>query len=189
MIGAGLLALMLGGPVAAAEIPKEIKVTEAVPVPAGETVSPIARATIFVRNQAESLKLYRDILGLKPYIDNLVEGEEINRIQGTKGVSLKAAILQSGDTISGNLGIYEIVNGPPAAPVTDTRTHVLTGDYAVVFYTEKLDELSDKITRAGYRIVSPPIVLFHDPKKTRQSREMLFFDADGMLVNLIEQGK
>jgi catechol 2,3-dioxygenase-like lactoylglutathione lyase family enzyme len=185
MIRAGLLALMLGGSVAAAEI----KITEPVPVPPGEKVSSLARATLFVRNQEESLKLYRDILGLKPHIQNLVEGEEINKIQGTSGVSLKAAILQSGDSISGNLGLYEIVNGPPAAPVTDTRTHVQTGDYAVVFYTDKLDELSDRIVKAGYRIVSPPIVLFHDPNKTRQSREMLFFDADGMLVNLIEQGQ
>ncbi len=167
----------------------EIKVAEPVPVPVGETVSTLARATIFVRSQAESLKLYRDILGLKAHIDNLVEGEAINTIQGTKGVSLKAAILQSGDAISGNLGIYEILNGPPAAPMTDTRTSVRTGDYAVVFYTEKLDELSDKIIKAGYRVVSPPVVLFVDPKKIKQSREMLFFDADGMLVNLIEQGK
>ena len=166
----------------------EIKIAQAVPVPPGEKVSTLARATIFVRNQETSLRLYQDILGLKPHIQNLVEGEEINKIQGTKGVSLKAAILQSGDSISGNLGIYEIINGPPAAPVTDTRTRVLTGDYAVVFYTDKLDELSDKVIKAGYRIVSPPIVLFPDPKKTKQSREMLFFDADGMLVNLIEQG-
>jgi catechol 2,3-dioxygenase-like lactoylglutathione lyase family enzyme len=179
------VALLMASSVSAAEI----KVTEAVPVPAGEKVSPMARATIFVRDQEASLKLYRDILGLKPYIQNLVEGEEINKIQGTKGVSLKAAILQSGESISGNLGIYEIVNGPPAAPVTDTRTHVVTGDYAVVFYTEQLDELSDRIIKAGYRIISPPIVLFNDPKKTKQSREMLFFDADGMLVNLIEQGE
>jgi hypothetical protein len=179
------LALVLAASVSAAEI----KVTEAVPVPMGEKVSPMARATLFVRDQEASLRLYRDILGLKPYIQNLVEGEAINRIQGTKGVSLKAAILQSGDSISGNLGIYEIMGGPPAAPVTDRRTHVVTGDYAVVFYTDKLDELSDRITRAGYRIISPPIVLFNDPKKARQSREMLFFDADGMLVNLIEQGE
>jgi catechol 2,3-dioxygenase-like lactoylglutathione lyase family enzyme len=185
MIRAGLAMLLLAGPVAAAEI----KVTESVPVPRGEAVSPMARATIFVRDQQKSLKLYRDILGLKPYIDNLVEGEPINVIMGTKGIALKAAILQSGDSITGNLGIYEIVDGPAAAPMSDTRTDVRTGDYAVVFYTEKLDDLADKIIRAGYRIVSPPIILFNDPSKIRQSREMLFFDADGMLVNLIEQGQ
>lgn len=184
MIRAAVLALLLGSAAQAADV----KVTDAVTVPQGELVSPMARATIFVRSQAESLKLYRDILGLKPYIDNLVEGAPINTIMGTKGIALKAAILQSGDSISGNLGIYEIINGPPAAPMTDTRTDARTGDYAVVFYTEKLDELSAKIIKAGYRIVSPPIVLFTDPAKTKQSREMLFFDADGMLVNLIEQG-
>ncbi len=185
MIRAALALALLAGPAFAAEI----KVAEAVPVPRGEAVSPMARATIFVRDQQESLKLYRDILGLKPYIDNLVEGEPINVIKGTKGIALKAAILQSGDSVSGNIGIYEIVNGPPAAAISDTRTDVRTGDYAVVFYTEKLDELSEKIVKAGYRIVSLPIVLFNDPAKTRQSREMLFFDADGMLVNLIEQGQ
>ncbi len=36
----------------------------------GMNVAPLARATIFVRDIDESLKLYRDILGLRPMFDN-----------------------------------------------------------------------------------------------------------------------
>jgi len=165
------------------------KVAAAVPIAPGEKVSSIARATIFVRDQEQSLKLYRDILGLKVYIDNVVEGSAINAIMGTTGVTLRAAILQAGDTTSGNLGIYEIVGEKSSVLRPQRRTHVETGDAAVVFYTRNLDAIAAQVELAGYRVVAMPLVLFNDPAKIVQTREMLFFDADNVLVNLIEEGR
>ena len=40
-------------------------------VPPGVTVSPMTRATLFVRNLDDSLKLYRDILVLKTRINRV----------------------------------------------------------------------------------------------------------------------
>jgi len=158
-------------------------------VPAGYQVSPMTRATIFVRDLDVSLKLYRDLLGLKARVNTIVEGSRINQIMGTKIYALKAVILQAADTIVGNIGIYELIGDERsrlAAP--STRTDTSTGDVAVVFITNNIDGLTEKVRAAGYPIISPPIVLFPREGAKVQTREMMFRDHDGVLVNLIELG-
>ncbi len=48
-------------------------------------VTPLMRSTHFVRDVDESLKLYRDILGLRPRIEQTFKSEEWDRILGTEG--------------------------------------------------------------------------------------------------------
>lgn len=76
----------------------------------GQSLAPMARATIFVRDIDESLKLYRDILGLKPMFDNRWSGQGINAIMGTKDKELRATVLMAGDSTVGNIGIYQLYN-------------------------------------------------------------------------------
>ena len=90
-LGGGLLIaaqVVFGPPVVAQD---NTVVTPLLPMnrPPGETVfqdgmnvAPLARATIFVRDIKESLKLYRDILGLKPMFDNYWKGSGIKRHHG-----------------------------------------------------------------------------------------------------------
>jgi catechol 2,3-dioxygenase-like lactoylglutathione lyase family enzyme len=158
-------------------------------VPDGFAVSAMNRATIFVRDLDESLRLYRDILGLKVRVEKVTEGDRINEIMGTTGYVLHAVILQSGDSVVGNLGIYEISgddrrNVPPPSDRLDT----MTGDVAVVFATNDIDGLTENIRAAGYPLISPPMVLYPVEDAEVQTREMLFRDRDGVLVNLIELG-
>lgn len=158
-------------------------------VPDGFSVSAMNRATIFVRDLDESLRLYRDILGLKVRVERVTEGKRINEIMGTTGYVLHAVILQSGDSAIGNIGIYEISgddrrNVPPPSDHLDT----MTGDVAVVFATNDIDGLTEKIRAAGYALISPPMVLYPVKDAEVQTREMLFRDRDGVLVNLIELG-
>jgi catechol 2,3-dioxygenase-like lactoylglutathione lyase family enzyme len=167
-----------------------IGIAAAQDVPVGFAVSPMTRATLFVRDLDESLKLYRDILGLKTRVATRVEGERINRIMGTRGHALKAVILQSADTIVGNIGIYQLEGDDRSAlPAPSKRTDTVTGDFAVVFITNDIDGLTKKVAAAGYTIIAPPMVLFPREGAEVQTREMMFRDHDGMLVNLIELGK
>ena len=145
------------------------------------------RATIFVRDQAKSLALYRDLLGMNVFFDHYWDNEGINAIMATHHATLHAVVLGSGDHVFGRLGIYQldaasVAKSPP--PVRDTTTK--TGDFALVFRVRHLDMLYAKLKAAGYPIVSAPTVLKPDPAKTRQQREMMFRDPDGVLVNLIE---
>ena len=65
------------------------------PVPAGFKITPMNRATIFVRDQEASLKLYRDILGMRVWFNNFWDNDGINAIMNTKGLTLKAIALES----------------------------------------------------------------------------------------------
>jgi catechol 2,3-dioxygenase-like lactoylglutathione lyase family enzyme len=154
----------------------------------GMNVAPLARATIFVRDIEASLKLYRDILGLRPMFDNYWKGSGINAIMGTDGLELRATVLMAGESVSGNLGIYQLHNDettpPPSTQTPDTRT----GDFALVFPTNDIHRLTAEITAAGYPIVSPPVPLIIREEYAEQPVEMMFRDPDGVLVNLVQAG-
>jgi len=158
-------------------------------IPDGFSVSPMNRATIFVRDLDESLQLYRDLLGLKIRVEMVTEGDAINEILGTKGRTLRAVILQSGDSIVGNIGVYEIIGDDRSGlPPPSDRADTVTGDFAVVFATNDIDGITERVRLAGYPIISPPMVLYPRDNVEVQDREMLFRDRDGVLVNLIEFG-
>lgn len=154
----------------------------------GQVLAPMARTTIFVRDIEVSLKLYRDILGLKPMFDNLWKGIGINNIMGTKGKDLRATVLMAGESTIGNIGLYQLYNEtgtpPPPARTADTRI----GDVAVIFPTNDIWGLTNKIKAAGYVIISPPVTLLERPNMKEQALEMMFRDADGVLVNLVQSG-
>ena len=155
----------------------------------GQALAPMARATIFVRDIETSLKLYRDILGLKPMFDNYWKGKGINKIMGTDGKELRATVLMAGDSVVGNIGIYQLYKESgrqPRAPVQTADTRI--GDVAVVFPTNDIWGLTKKIQAAGYVIISPPVTLIERPNMKQQPLEMMFRDADGVLVNLVQSG-
>jgi catechol 2,3-dioxygenase-like lactoylglutathione lyase family enzyme len=158
------------------------------PIPDGFVLAPMSRATVFVRDQAESLKLYRDILGLRVRLDFVAEDARFNRVLGLQGAQVKVAILQSGDTVYGNVGLFEILGGQPARAAEQTP-YARIGDVGLVFPTNALDALAEKVLAAGYTIIAPPMVLFPRADALEQDREMLFRDADGVQVCLMQKGR
>lgn len=154
----------------------------------GMNVAPLARATIFVRDIDESLKLYRDILGLRPMFDNYWKGSGINAIMGTEGLELRATVLMAGSSVQGNLGIYQLHNDETTPPSPQQTPDTRTGDFALVFPTNDIHRLTAEITAAGYPIVSPPVPLIERDEYEVQPVEMMFRDPDGVLVNLVQAG-
>ncbi|MEQ9446393.1 MAG: VOC family protein [Rhodospirillaceae bacterium] len=154
----------------------------------GMNLAPLARATIFVRDIEESLKLYRDILGLKPMFDNYWSGTGINAIMGTDGVELRATVLMAGESVQGNIGIYQLHKDPTEPPAPQQTPDTRTGDFALVFPTNDIHRLTAEITAAGYPIVSPPVPLIVREEYAVQPVEMMFRDPDGVLVNLVQAG-
>lgn len=160
------------------------------PVPPGFLLSPLSRASIIVRDQGESLKLYRDILGLRVRIDRDFPGERFNAVLGTRHATIKAKILQSGDVVYGNVGLFELVGGDtPSAAKASMSTRANPGDVALVFNTTDIQGIAAKVEAAGYPIISMPMVLFPREDMEVQDLEMLFRDRDGVLVNLIQPGR
>ncbi len=151
----------------------------------GFFLSPLMRASIIVRSIEDSLKLYRDILGLRPRVERMLEGSAANMIMGTEGKTLKVAILQSGDLVFANVGLFEYVGNDASAP--HIVSQVRTGDVALVFLTSDVYGIYDAVTEAGYTVVSQPTVLFPQKGGLSQSLEVIFFDGDGVAVNLIQR--
>lgn len=144
------------------------------------------RSTHFVRDLDESLKLYKDILGLRPRVERTLEGPALDKVLGTEGKPVKVAILQSGDLVYANVGLFQFVEDD-SPPRPDPRTFVKTGDAAVVFLTSDIFGIYEKVKAAGYTIVSAPLILFPKENSETQDYEMLFFDHDGIGVNLIQR--
>lgn len=155
-------------------------------IPDGFVLSPLMRSTHFVRDLDESLMLYRDILGLRARVERTLEGDLADEVLGTTGKPVKLAILQSGDLVYANIGLFQFVEDD-VPPRPDPRTYAKTGDAAVVFLTNDIFGIYEKVKAAGYPIVSPPMVLFPQEGSDTQSYEMLFFDHDGIGVNLIQR--
>jgi catechol 2,3-dioxygenase-like lactoylglutathione lyase family enzyme len=167
-----------------ADIAADMKTEPA--VPEGFQLSPLMRGSHFVRNLDESLKLYRDLLGLRVRTRIRLEGERSDAVLGLKDAPVEVALLQSGDLVFANVGLFQLVEDPPK-PWPEPRTHVETGDAALVFLTRDIFAVNAAVKAAGYPIVSEPMVLFPDAQAETQSYEMLFFDRDGIIVNLIQR--
>ena len=77
--------------------------------PDGFIVTPLMRSTHFVRDIEESMKLYGDILGLKPRVERTEGGKEWDQILGVETKKVRVMILQSGDYVFANVGLFQFV--------------------------------------------------------------------------------
>ncbi len=154
----------------------------------GMRISPITRATVFVRDLDESLKLYQDILGLRPRVESTLSSERVNELLGTTGEAIKVVILNAtGDDWTGDVGLLQYVGETNQSPVVKPP-RVETGDVALVFVTEDVLGIAEDVREAGYTIIAGP----SNPNGSTSpdaSYEFMFFDRDGIIVNLIQRAK
>ena len=157
-----------------------------VPVAEGATVSPVSRTSLFVRDLDESLKLYRDILGLKPRHEDVHEGPWWNELMGSPGEDkrLQLVLLQTTEgEVIGNVGLFQFIDendGPPLHKAPRFQA----GDVALIMYTEVILDIYAKVKAAGYTIISPPKTEDSNPGPGSHY-QMCFFDRDGFVVYLI----
>ena len=153
-------------------------------------VSQVSRTTIMVRDLEESLKLYRDILGFKPRWDSMLEGPFWNEVVGTPGENKRIKVLimeTTGGGGIGNIGLFQYVDENDGPPVYKAP-RLQTGDVALILMTNDIHGIYEAVKVAGYTIISPPMT--QDPEPGPDSGyEMLFFDRDGIVVNLIQVGR
>lgn len=155
-------------------------------VPENSNVSPLLRSTHFVNDIDSSLELYRDILGLDIWLDRIFDDVRFNTVLGTKGKQIRAVVLRSGETVNGGVGLFQYIgHGKKQEP--HSRTYVEQGDAILVFITSDIFGIYNKVKDAGYSIASEPTILFPKSDQEPQDYEMLFFDNDGIGVNLIQR--
>lgn len=156
----------------------------------GARVSPLSRTTVFVRDIEESLELYSDILGLQPRRERMLEGEFWNVVVGAAGEDrrIRVVILNTteGERV-GNVGLFQFVDENDGPPVYKPP-RVQAGDVALIMLTKEILQIYKEVRDAGYTIIAPPMNAAGDTGPDA-GYEMLFFDRDGIIVNLIQSPK
>jgi len=170
---------------------------QSVPIYDGAIVSPLTRTTLFVRDIDESLKLYRDILGLQPRRPEMtLEGPFWSEAIGAAGENKvqRVVVLNTtgpGGEMVGNIWLFQFIDENAGPPVYKPA-RLQTGDMALVMVTQNIHDIYEKVKAAGYTIITPPMspkpqdVPGMDPGMLAELYEMLFFDRDGIAINLIQ---
>jgi len=155
-------------------------------VPEGNIISPMLRSTHFVNDIDESLKLYRDILGLEIRADLILEGDRTNKVLGTEGKKVRAVVLKSGDLYNGGVGLFQFLDTIPSKKVR-VDAFAKPGDAVLVFITSDIFGIYKQVKNHKFLIASSPMILFPKEGTDRQDYEMLFYDRDGIGINLIQR--
>jgi catechol 2,3-dioxygenase-like lactoylglutathione lyase family enzyme len=148
----------------------------------GLDVSRLVRTALFVSDIEEATAFYRDLLGLdQVFYSGNFTGPVAGRLLGIpENAKTIARIFKAEGPPYGMIGLFQ-VTGAKLKRVRKKRGAVNIGEGVLVFYMPKLDPLVERLTKAGWTIVSPPVNL------VPAFREMMFYGPDDVLINVIER--
>lgn len=171
-----MAAACLGAACLAAASPGVAAPSPYAPIQPGQLVSPLQSVTLYVRDMDDALKVYRDLLKLHVFSDTTKDGE--------RTVHMGAADKPIGQLFLVSLGAK---GGTAPPPLAEPYGH--SGDFAVVFPTNDIWTIYDKLVADRYQIMSPPVTLMHNPNMRVQALEMSFRDKDGVYVNIVQSSQ
>ena len=149
-------------------------------------VSRMVRTALFVSNLENSSRFYKEGLGYREvYSAGNIEHEVAHALLGvpTDRV-IRYEIVKADGPNFGMVGLFEVKPSPP--PVQRPNPGVNVGEGCLVFLTNDIRAVRDRMVALGAEIVCEPqrlIVRGTGPG----SLEMTARDPDGMLINLIER--
>jgi catechol 2,3-dioxygenase-like lactoylglutathione lyase family enzyme len=151
--------------------------------PGGTRVGPMRRVSIIVDDMEASLAFYRDTMGLRVFYDQEITSPEEGMMLGLPGAKVRVVSLQSGDSDIGMVGLVEVREPglPPKAPV---RESVGAPDAALVFVTESMHSMHEKVTTAGVRLQTAP--LEYEIPQRGICAGMSFYDPSGLLMDITQ---
>ena len=151
----------------------------------------VRRTTIIVSNMENSLKLYRDALGMRVTHDNkdvIVSG--VSLPAGVPGNHTHLVLLRSDADRTGWIGLIQYYDPPLPKPQRATPGRIGIGDHIVVLNTNEVDRRCALVAKV------PGVVMtgalgdhVYAPTSTRGSltiRGCYFLDPDGAFFELVE---
>ena len=157
-------------------------ITAETPIP-----TDIRRTTLIVRSIDNSLKLYRDVLGLRLQYDNPTEltGKAIPA--GGPGDKARFALLSANNTWVGMIGLLQWVD-PPLPDPGPYPTRIGPGDIVIVINT---DDIEGRCARAadvpGVTINAEAHLQIYGSRNGSGEIQMIgctLFDPDGNLIEI-----
>lgn len=137
----------------------------------------IRHTGIVVTDMEKAFRFYRDLLGLKPIVDFMEKGEYIDTVLAERGVHVRMVKLVADDG-----GMIELLQyySHPKKPSLNKKIYE-TGFTHMAFTVASIDEIYKRLTEAGVKFNSPPIV-----SPDAKARLAFCRDMDGNYLELVE---
>ena len=114
----------------------------------------VKRTTLIVRSVAESVRFYRDVLGLSKYYDDEIVLSGVGLAAGAKGEATHLVIMKAADPVVGMIGLLEFTSNPMPRPPRRERLGI--GDTVFVMQGNDAAAVHQKALAFGARIHAPP---------------------------------
>lgn len=141
----------------------------------------IRRSTMFVQSMEESLKIYRDILGLEVWYDDQMEVTGVGLPAIVPQSMIRLCILKANDPLVGQIGLMEYLD-PPLPPRGEYPKQLGIGDIVFVLNHTDVEAITGQLKEIdGVYIQSEPHISEYPAPDGSVFRRlgMSFFDQNG----------
>jgi catechol 2,3-dioxygenase-like lactoylglutathione lyase family enzyme len=177
-----LLALLLVAP-ASAEPPR----AAGVEAPAERVPTDIRRLTILVRDIDESLKLYRDVFGLKVNYDAMIKVSGVALPAGVPGNNSRLVLLNGNDPWIGWIGLMQFTDPPLPDPGPYPKRLGLGGHVLVVNTDDAEKRCAAAKAVSGVTMTAEPRLQVYEGRNGAPPIRVMgcnLFDPDGTFIEL-----
>lgn len=147
----------------------------------------VRRVTLIVRDIEASLKLYRDVLGLKVNYDTVLETSGVALPAGQPGAKVRLVLLNGNDVWVGWIGLMQWLDPPlPDPGLYPTRIGI--GGHVIVMNTDDVEGRCAAAAKLpGVTVTALPQMQEYPGRNGRppiRVKGCNFFDPDGSLIEL-----
>ena len=155
--------------------------------PAERVPTDVRRVTLIVRDMETSLKLYRDVVGLKINYDTVVETSGVALPAGVPGAKARLVLLNGNDPWVGWIGLMQWIDPPLADPGPYPR-RMGPGAHVIVMNTDDVDgRCARAFALPGVTKTAAPRLQTYPGRNGAPEihvRGCNFFDPDGVLIEM-----
>jgi len=154
--------------------------------------SPVRRVTIFCRNIERSLKLYSDILGFSIIEKKTMKSKEFSKLMKIedKDAYTNICYLQSNHKEDGLIALFEVNSKDIPMTNIEFKNSINYGQSVIVLYTKIFDEIYKILRDKNYQFLIEPTTYNKKEDseyvKAGKFKEMMFYDPDGQLIDLVQ---
>ncbi len=168
-------------------LPAFAQTSPGVEKPAEKLPTDIRRTTMIVRSIDNSLKLYRDVLGLKVNYDTVVTMSGVALPAGKPGAKARLVLLNGNDPFIGWIGLMEWID-PRLPDPGPYPTRMGIGGHVIITQTADLDRRCAEAAKVpGVTVTAPPRMQQYPGRNGGPPIEVKgcnFFDPDGTLIEM-----
>lgn len=155
--------------------------------PAERVPTDIRRVTMIVRSMENSLKLYRDVFGMKVNYDAVLPMSGVALPAGRPGAKARLVLLNSNDPFIGWIGLMEWLDPPIRAPKSYPK-RMGPGGHVIVTNTDDVEGRCAAAAKVpGVTMTAPPRMQTYPGRNGAAPIEVKgcnFFDPDGTLIEM-----